>query len=159
MIEELKYASTWNAAQYPPVFEKTELVKMATSVPAQLAAADKQIGSLSKGMYADLLLIKRNGTDAYQALLQSSPADVRLVVIGGVPVYGDGELMDKLLPGRPLESLNVCGVAKKLYIPPRQGIPETQKTFKQISDELKESLTASGTSLAELARCQGENLN
>ena len=154
MIEELKYASTWNAAQYPPVFENAELVKMATVVPAQLAGADKQIGTLAKGMYADLLLIRRNASDAYQALLHASPADVRLVMIGGVPTYGDPDLMDSLLPRHELERLTVCGVPKKLYIKPQQGIPETAKTFKQIFGELQAKLSEWGTSLAELAPCE-----
>jgi len=159
MIEELKYASTWNAAQYPPVFENAELVKMATVVPAQLAGADKQIGTLDKGMYADLLLIRRNASDAYQALLHASPADVRLVMIGGVPTYGDADLMDRLLPQHELERLTVCGVPKKIYIKPQQGIPETAKTFKQITGELQTKLSEWGTSLAELAPCEGVNLN
>jgi 5-methylthioadenosine/S-adenosylhomocysteine deaminase len=105
MMEELKYASTWNAAQYPTVFENAELVKMATVVPAQLAGVDKQIGTLAKGMYADPILIRRNASDAYQALLHASPTDFRLVVIGGVPTYGDPDLMDKLLPQHELERL------------------------------------------------------
>jgi 5-methylthioadenosine/S-adenosylhomocysteine deaminase len=113
MIEELKSAATWNAAQYPQVFENAELVKMETAVPAKLAGRDKQIGSLAKGMYADPLLIRRNTTDAYQAFLHANPADVRLVVIGGVPTCGDPDLMDRLLPHEELESLTVCGVPKK----------------------------------------------
>jgi imidazolonepropionase-like amidohydrolase len=32
---------------------------MATMVPAQLAGAETTIGTLAKGLYADLLLIKR----------------------------------------------------------------------------------------------------
>ena len=159
MIEELKYASTWNAAQYPPVFQNQELVEMATQTPAKLGAAADKIGALAKGMYADLLLIRKKGGDAYQALLEASPADVRLVVIGGVPVYGDRELMEKLLPDRPLEELTVCGAPKKLYLQPQVGIPETQKSFRQISAELETALSAWGTSLAELAPCSGENQN
>ena len=132
---------------------------MATVVPAQLAGADKRIGTLAKGMYADLLLIRRNASDAYQALLHASPADVRLVVIGGVPAYGDPDLMDRLVPQHELERLTVCGVSKKLYIKPQKGIPETAKTFKQISGELQSKLSEWGTSLAELAPCEGANLN
>lgn len=160
MIEELKYAATWNASQVPPVFDDDlELVKMATVVPAQLAGADKQIGSLTKGLYADLLLIRKNGTDPTQALRHSSPADVRLVMVGGVPIYGDRDLMDRILPGRQLETIAVCGQQKALYIEPQKGIPETQKTFKQISEELRSKLESWGTSLSQLAPCQGTNLN
>ena len=160
MIEELKYAATWNASQVPPVFDDAELVRMATSVPAMLAGADRQIGSLTKGLYADLLLIRRSGkSNAYEALLHAHATDVRLVVIGGVPTYGDWDLMNKLLPNRHLEPLTICGTAKALYIEPQNGVPESQKTFKQISSELTLKLSAWGTSLAELAPCQGDNLN
>ncbi len=159
MLEELKYAATWNAAQYPPVFSEIDLANMATAIPAQLAAADKQIGSLAKGMYADLLLLRKKGTDPYQTLVQAALADVRLVVIDGVPVYGDVDLMNKLLPGRNLEQLTVCGAPKLLYMEPQAGIPETAKTFRQISEELKSKLEQWGTSLAELAPCSGSDLN
>lgn len=159
MLEELKYAATWNAAQIPPVFEDAELVKMATVIPAQLAGVDKQIGSLTKGLYADLLLIKRSESNPYTALLHTSPGDVRLVIIGGVPIYGDPDLMKQLLPGKALESIMVCGKPKALYIEAQEGIPETKKTFKQISEELDSKLAIWGTYLAQLAPCQGTNLN
>jgi 5-methylthioadenosine/S-adenosylhomocysteine deaminase len=161
MIEELNYAAAWNASQNPPVFglDGKELVEMATVVPAQLAGVNKQIGSIHEGLYADLLLIKKSGTDAYQALLHASPADVRLVMIGGIPVYGDKDLMERLFPGHTLEMVVVCGKSKALYVDPQAGIAETQKSFKEISQELGSKLTALGSSLSELAPCQATNVN
>jgi hypothetical protein len=67
--------------------------------------------------------------------------------------------MDRLLPLHELEGLTVCGAPKKLYIKPQQGIPGTMKTLKQISGELQAALSEWGTSLAELAPCDGGNLN
>ena len=159
MLEELKYAAAWNAAQSLPVFGDAELVKMATLVPAQLAGADKEIGSLAQGFYADLLLIRKTSKDPYFSLLHTNPSDVRLVVVGGVAVYGDPDLLNRLLVGRPLESIMVCGKPKALYIEPQEGISETRKTFKQISEELETKLASWGISLAPLAPCQGANLN
>ena len=159
LVEELKYASSWNEAQVPSVFATNELVAMATTIPAQLAGASDSIGSLRPGYYADLLLVRKTTGDPYQSLLHLDPGDVRLVMIGGVPVYGDEDLMKKLLPNRRLETLSVCGKPKDLYIEPQAGIPETGKTFKQMSDELSAKLASLGTSLAELAPCQGTNLN
>jgi 5-methylthioadenosine/S-adenosylhomocysteine deaminase len=159
MVEELKYAATWNASQTPPIFTDAELVAMATTIPAQLAGAETQIGTLAKDLYADLLLIRKNGTNPYQALLHSSPADVRLVVIGGVPIYGDRDLMERLLPGHHLETISVCGKSKTLFIEFQKGIPETQKSFQQITSELESKLEEWGVSVAQLATCQGANLN
>jgi hypothetical protein len=67
-------------------------------------------------LYADLLLIIKSRADPYQALLHSSSVDVRLVMIGGVPIYSDRDLMDLLVPGRQLEIITVCGRPKALYI-------------------------------------------
>src|SRR5262249_39080384 len=89
LIEELKYASSWNDAQVPRIFAPDELVAMATTIPAQLAGASDSIGSLKPGYYADLLLVRKTTGDPYQTLLHLDPVDVRLVVIGGVPIYGD----------------------------------------------------------------------
>jgi imidazolonepropionase-like amidohydrolase len=158
MLEELKYAAAWNSSQNPPVFalDGKEFFRMATVVPAQLAGVDKLIGSITEGFYADLLLIKKSGVDAYDALLHASPGDVRLVVIGGIAVYGDHDLMERLLPGRKLEMIKVCGRSKALYIEPQSDITETQKSFKQIADELKSKLALHGIPLSELAACEEE---
>jgi len=96
MIEELKYAGAWNARQHPKVFADADLVKMATIYPAQLAGLSEKIGSLSRGYFADLLLLRRKGADPYAALLHATPLDIRLIVLGGRPVYGDKDLMEKL---------------------------------------------------------------
>jgi hypothetical protein len=67
--------------------------------------------------------------------------------------------MNKLLPGRHLEPITVCGAPKGLYIEPQRDVPESLKTFKQIASELALKLSSWGTSLAELAPCQSDNLN
>jgi 5-methylthioadenosine/S-adenosylhomocysteine deaminase len=149
MIEELKYAASWNASQTTPVFTEAELVAMATTIPAQLAGAESQIGTLARDFYADLLLIRNNVANPHHALLHSTPADVRLVVIGGVPIYGDRDLMERLLPGHRLERISVCG----------KGIPETQKSFQQITSELESKLREWKMPVAELATCKSAHLN
>lgn len=158
MLEELKYASAWNSSQNPPVFGRDgkELFKMVTIVPAQLAGLQKLIGSINEGFYADLLLIKKTGADPYQALVRANAAEVRLVVIGGIAVYGDYDLMERLLPGRKLETVDVCGKSKALYIEAQPDVVETQKSFKQIADELKSKLAVDGIPLSELADCEEE---
>jgi 5-methylthioadenosine/S-adenosylhomocysteine deaminase len=159
MLEELKYAATWNASQTSPVFSDQELVAMATVTPAQLAGADKQIGTIQKGLYADLLLVRRSSGNPYQTLLHASPAEVRLVIVGGIATYGDPDLMAQLLPGKHLEIVTVCGTEKALYIEPQDGLPQTKKSLREMSDELDAKLARWGTSIAELAPCHGSNLN
>ena len=150
MLQELKYAATWNAGQYPVVFSESDLVKMATIYPAQLAALSDKIGSLSKGLRADLLVLRKSGTSGYAALLHAGPADVRLVVIDGVPTYGDLELMRKLLPDKQLDSIILCGSQKGLYFNVESG----SRTWKQSSEKLSAALGEWGLSLAPLTACQ-----
>jgi 5-methylthioadenosine/S-adenosylhomocysteine deaminase len=153
LLQELEYAATWNAAQSPVVFTSKELVQMATSVPAELAGVEKNIGRVERGFYADLLLIRRQAGDPYDVVLHTSAADVRLVVINGVAIYGDPDLMNRLSAGRKLETITVCGKPKAIYMDPQQGVPDTQKSFRQTADELASVLAQWGEGLAPLAEC------
>ena len=142
VLQELKYATTWNAGQNPKIFTDAELVQMVTLIPAQLAKLDDKIGSLQAGYYADLLVVRSAEKDAYRALLHASPADVRLVTVGGSPVYGDDELMQKLAPHGQLQTLQVCDVAKSLDFETEvtaQGVAPT--AWKQTMDDLTHELT------------------
>lgn len=152
-LEELEYAATWNAAQFPPVFTSRELVQMATSAPAELAGLEKNIGRLAPGYAADLLLIRKQSGDPYDAVLHTSPTDIRLVIINGVAIYGDPDLMNRLSAGRKLEAITVCGKQKAIYMDPQSGVPETQKSFSQIAGELEAALARWGEGLAPLTTC------
>lgn len=153
MLEELKYAEAWNARQHPKVFEDAEIVKMATSYPAQLAGLSDKIGSLSRGYLADLLLLKRKGTQPYSALLHATPLDVRLVVVGGKPIYGDRDLMEKLLPQAVLEAVNICHQdgAKVLYLGSEASQGGLRKTWRETSEQLALALQQWKIPLADLA--------
>jgi 5-methylthioadenosine/S-adenosylhomocysteine deaminase len=154
MLQELKYAATWNAGQSPPVFTDAELVQMATINPAKLAKLDAMIGSLTPNHFADLLVIKSRETDAYRALLHANPGDVALVVIGGMPVYGDSELMEKLAPLAELETLQVCGVPKALDFQSEKLLQGSNpKSWKQTTQDLNRALNEWGETLAHLTEC------
>jgi 5-methylthioadenosine/S-adenosylhomocysteine deaminase len=158
VLQELNYAASWNAKQRSPLFTDAELVNMVTVVPAQLAGLDKEIGSLTPGLYADLLLIRKSSDRTpFGALVHANPGDVRLVIVNGVPVYGDLDLMSKVLPGSHLETITVCGKQKSLYMDPQNNIPSTQRPFTQIFNNLDTHLKAWGSSLAPLATCEGSS--
>lgn len=160
VLQELKYAAIWSAGQ-GGVFTNQELVSMVTTNPARLSGLADKIGTLAPNMLADLVLIRRRtgmqDANPYDALVHVGPEDVRLVVVGGVPFYGDADLMAKLHPGKTLEPLSICGSAKALYLPPSgSGYPHS---WKEISERLASHLHALGTELAPLTACTGTNLN
>jgi 5-methylthioadenosine/S-adenosylhomocysteine deaminase len=153
MIEELKYAAAWNARQRQKVLTETDLVKMATVYPAQLAGLADKIGTLSRGYLADLLLLKRRGTDPYAALVHATPLDIRLVVVGGKPVYGDRELMEKFVPADALEPVSLChkDTTKVLYLGPDASFPPLTKSWNETTVQLKRALQQWNIQLSELA--------
>jgi 5-methylthioadenosine/S-adenosylhomocysteine deaminase len=153
MLQELKYASTWNDGQYPYVFTYAELVQMATSIPAQLAGLSDKIGSIKPGYAADLLVVRRTEKDPYQSLLNASPADIRLVLIAGSPVYGDDDLMRKLAPAADLEALTVCGSAKALGLSSETALGQHPTTWKQTVDQLNHALAEWGLTPVQLTPC------
>jgi hypothetical protein len=159
MLEELKYAAVWNATQSPPPFTDRELFEMATANAAQLAGIAAETGTIAPGKRADLLILNHKGGrnhkdgrdpedgDPYAALVHASPADLALVVVNGVPVYGDPGIMTQLRGTRPTASLNVCGAPKELALDPATLWPATVA-------ELKMGLGRWGAGLSVLAECR-----
>ena len=68
---------------------------MVTSVPAHVAGVDDEVGTLRAGLRADLLVLRGDAGNAYGSVLRATAADVQLVLIEGVPLYGDGALMQR----------------------------------------------------------------
>ena len=150
MLAELVTAWKINVGQLGTAFTDADMFRMATSNPASLAGLGARIGSLVPGAMADLLVLRAKDKTAYQAVVRSHAADVRLVVIGGQPVYGDMALMTKILPNVQLEAITVCGEAKALNV--SGGNPDL--SFAGVSQKLRTALAALGSSLAPLAECE-----
>jgi hypothetical protein len=117
---------------------------MATSNAAELAGLSEQIGSLAAGHAADILVLRKEGEDAYWSLTHSTPQDLQLVLVGGEPLYGDPALLGQLAEGHG-ERLEVCGTPKAVVV---DGKPfaETEKT-------LDHALQQFGRRLAPLSEC------
>lgn len=150
MTEELHYAYTWNQVQKPRVFRSSELVQMATTQPAQLAAASDKIGSLTPGAQADIVVLPKRGASPWAALLSAVPGSIKLVVVGGKPLLGEPKLMKELLPGSKLETLHVCNYEKSLNL---EG-DTNGETWAQIESHLKSELARLNIHLSELADCR-----
>jgi 5-methylthioadenosine/S-adenosylhomocysteine deaminase len=154
MLQELKYAATWNAGQRESIFSNKELVRMATEYPAELAGLDDKIGVIAADKYADVTVLKRKGKDPYDAIVHANPQDVELVIIDGRPVYGNPGTMKKILPHEKLELFPVCGTEKAVSFESEaktQGVP--LGTWAETTRELDAALREWGSSLAPLAEC------
>ena len=151
MIEELAFAYRYSRETLGGAIPEAALVRMATINPARLARIDGQLGSIEPGKIADFVVMKRRGTTPYQSLLTGSAADVLLVAIGGVPVYGDRALMRALLPKAVLEELTVCGEPKALHV---VDDARSDQSWERVYGRLRDAMTPLGLQPAPVASCR-----
>ena len=101
------------------------------------------LGSIAVGLKADLLIIDGDPDKPYDALLAATPNEVRLVLVGGVPLYGDGALKS-LGPANPgCEDLGICTRCKFACVASSGGMPEDKlgQSYAEIDSVLSKGLT------------------
>ena len=149
MFDEIRYAHNVSRDRLAGLFSSRQLVEMASSIPARVAYIDDKVGTLAPGMLADFFLVHAppNATaDAYDAIAGGSISDIDLVVISGIPIYGDRSMIEKL--GAKTEPLTVCGAERALNSAALPAGP-----FAQVEARLKERMRSVGIDLAPLAEC------
>jgi 5-methylthioadenosine/S-adenosylhomocysteine deaminase len=167
MLAELAYAERLRQGSPFNVLTEKDLVEMATINPAKLAGLDAKIGRVAQGYAADLIVMRKRPwtqnaaptdaqmqTLAYQALLLQTPQDLKLVVVGGVPVFGEPALMAKLLSAsamQQVETIKVCGEDR--LINAKVG---TYKTipWSVTRQRLAEALVSLRIGIADFVECQ-----
>ena len=91
--------------------------------------------------------------DAWWTLTHATAAQVMLVTVGGVALYGDPEVMAKLVP-KGTEAIEVCGQAKALSLRGAHGrVDAADETWAQTTATLATALHHHGRNLALLAEC------
>ena len=105
-LAELRYARELSHQKLSDLFSAEALFRMSTLIPAQIARVDDKVGSLKKGLYADLFVLMGNSSDPYAALAAATPQDVQLVLVDGVPIYGSAAMMKDF--SVKTEALKVC---------------------------------------------------
>jgi len=114
MLGEIQYAAKLNKTSLGGFFSNQQLFEMATSIPARIAHIDDKVGTIEPGLFADLFLLHGDATQPFDSLVQSKPQDVSLVLVNGVPIYGDATLMSKF--NVTTEPVPFCGETKNLNL-------------------------------------------
>jgi len=146
MMQEIGYV----ARRYPAI-TSTDLVAMVTSNPAKLARVDSQIGALTPGRLADFIVLNTvvdpNAPRPLDPVVNSTAANIALVVVGGQPLYGDPDLLEQLLPpGTKLDPITVCGSKKAIYLG-QSDAPARNESLVHITNLLSSALVGAGSSL------------
>lgn len=146
MLAEIRYAAKLNKTSLGGFFSNQQLFEMATSIPARIAHIDDKVGTIQQGLFADLFLLHGDATQPFDSLVQSKPQDVSLVVVNGVPIYGDATLMSKF--NLTTEPIPFCGETKNLNL----GVMPNGK-LANVQQRLGENMGAYDLKLANVDPC------
>jgi len=144
MLNELKVAALWNSERLGGRLSDRQLVDMATSVPAHIAGIDDEVGAIRVGLRADLVVINGDHNSPYRSVIDATPADVDLVFINGVPLYGDRTFMKHFWDESELEEIVSPEATKTL------ATPAVNFLVSDVKNRLQVALQAEGSSLAPL---------
>lgn len=121
MLRELSCASEHNQTGLDGYFSARDLLKMATSNAADAAGIGDKVGRIEPGYFADLTLFDASINSNFAAAVEASQEDVVLVLKAGLPLFGDGpivdslsdapgecELMGEAIPGDCMSDKRVC---------------------------------------------------
>jgi 5-methylthioadenosine/S-adenosylhomocysteine deaminase len=138
MLDELRYAAALNASD----FSDQQLTAMITTIPAAIVGISDKVGAIRPGAYADLLVLSGDSADPYRALVQSDAGDVQLVLVNGMPLYGDPALMAGFWQPADLVSVPVLDGSKALRLP---------EPFEALQRRLSDALATQNIELAPVA--------
>jgi cytosine/adenosine deaminase-related metal-dependent hydrolase len=161
LLDELRFANRVDDTHWGNQLSAEDLFEMATSRAAAALGLQDVLGVIAPGHKADLTVITGDPCAPYDALLSATPANVRLVMVGGVALYGDAAL-SALGPTSPgCEPLAVCGVAKFLCAATTVTTDKLGQTFAVVQATLGDALAdydaANATSfspIAPIVKCQ-----
>jgi 5-methylthioadenosine/S-adenosylhomocysteine deaminase len=88
LLEEMRFAREIYRAMYAEELSARTLVDMVTVNPARAFRMQKEIGSLSEGKLADVLIIRQTRDDPYESLVELRFEDIELLIQEGTPIFG-----------------------------------------------------------------------
>lgn len=156
ILEELKVADRHNQELWGGVITPLQFAEFVTCSAAKASGTEKFMGQIAPGFRANLMVIPGSSNQPYDDLMRSMPADVKLTVVNGRPMYGDPGLMADFDFVGNMETITVGGQGKTLAIQvDAPGIPESDKPFAQILAELEEAYQASSPKICAFAGIDG----
>ena len=94
ILAELKYDRELYRSMYGEDLPPKTMFEMVTHNAAKALWMLDRIGTLDKGKLGDLLVLKKNHDDPYENLINASMEDIELLVLAGIPIYGEMRFID-----------------------------------------------------------------
>lgn len=114
LLRELRCASDYDQAVLGGYFDAFQRWRMVTENPAWALGLAGRLAAIKPGLAGDVAVFTRRAADPYQSVVQAEPADVRLVLRQGTPLYGDAELVSAFRDGEACEAMTVCGAEQRV---------------------------------------------
>jgi cytosine/adenosine deaminase-related metal-dependent hydrolase len=116
MLAEMRYGLQYGIDNAIPEITTERIWQMATSEAAVVVGLQAYVGVIEVGMVADIAVFGRDGLDPYQAVIDSRAEDVRLVLLGGVGMYGDASIQTETQHNEYCEAFDACGTSKYICV-------------------------------------------
>jgi hypothetical protein len=142
LLSALRFADQTDNDTWGGVLSAQDLVQMVTTHAAKTLALDAVLGSIEVGKKADLTVVAGTCTAPWSDLVAARPQDIRLVLVGGVPLYGDTTLQAAAPPTPGCEAINVCGASKFVCVAESGGTVSNKfgQTLADITGTLTQAL-------------------
>jgi hypothetical protein len=147
LLEELKVADFLNRHLWRRALTDRQLVELVTRNPARTIGWQGRVGTIAPGAAGDLLVLRSSRRDPYRALVDATEHDVRLVTVGGDPLFGDTALMKRLKRG-DYEQVAGCGFTKAVDVT-ASAVPKGGEKLGEMKNALARGLRAVGIQAGE----------
>jgi cytosine/adenosine deaminase-related metal-dependent hydrolase len=137
LLGEMK-AARIAADRFGYALTDAQIVEMVTCNPGTLLQRcwnDTPVGRLVPGALADVVVLRDRGGDPWEQVVAAREQDVSLVVVGGVPRYGDADRMAQV-GTEPDFALTVAGLPRRAALP-RPDRPGAAWSWRAITDALR----------------------
>lgn len=131
MLFEAKVAAEYNREKLNNLLTPRQIVSMMTENAANVCGYDQYLGQIKVGLRADLTVIKQQGDDPYQSVLDAPIEDVNLVLVDGQPLYGSLSYYEEFAKGNDYEVFKVNDVEKAIDIT-EDGIEKGDQTLAEL---------------------------
>jgi hypothetical protein len=140
MLDELAFAAALDDDEFGDAFSDLDFFEMATSNAALALDLSERMGTLEAEKLADIAVFARvPGQDPYTTVVQAKPNTVRLVMVGGVVLYGDMQLTAAAPQAPGCETIDICGVDKFLCVATTSTANKLNQTYADIRGILEDA--------------------
>ena len=141
MLDEVRFAKKFSDMNWAGRLTSQNIVDMATKNAASVLGLSDKIGTIKKGMLADLFVVRGPRATPYDAVTVASAKDVILTMVGGKVLYGDTDVRAVAYAGTACEDFDTCGSPKFLCVTePGKTNDKLNQTYAQIHGILEAAM-------------------